>query len=205
MGFRQKLGEIFSGDPKEKPMEQSLESWGLKLIADKKLKERLEALQLFFDELEADIEATDPLKYLEELIARQEKLNRAIHSLAMPFYRAGTLKTFRELMEGWQLWNSLAIYWLEAIQDRIESIREEQKEKGNKDPTLLRITTIDIATLVRRIHSVLQLHVWQDGQVVLAGSYLNADVSASHVAIIKTLSSGYGQRLQLDEMLDKDQ
>lgn len=210
MGFREKLGEMFGGSKKEKPIEQSLEKWGLKVIADKKLHDRLAALQVFFDELDADITEDTPLEYLGELKTRQEKLNRAIHSLAVPYYRAGSSAQFRELMEGWQLWHSLALYWLNAIEDRITGIQEDHNgHNGTEDKAntallpLLKVTTIDIETLVRRIHTVLQLHVWQDGQLVMAESYQNLDVSGSGATIIKTMTTGYGQRLELDDVVDE--
>ena len=217
MGFIQKIKETFGGTKQEKPVEKSLEGLGISVLQDKKLKEKLDTLQELFDELESEITEPDPLKYVGKLHDRLKMLNRAIHSLAFPNYRAGTITLFRELLEGWVLWNSLAEYWLNAVEDRITAITEpepgKEKEKTQQKPValnkeventmrkLLQVTAIDVWTLVRRLHTVFQMHVFQDGQLVLAESYLREDVAPSHATIIKTVGTRTG--IDLSELKEE--
>jgi len=201
MGFKESLKGIFGGSKKEPEVGTKLEGLGITILKDKKLAEKQLALQTMFDELEDEIITENPLEYLEELETRLKTLNRAIHSLASPFYRAGTNANFREMMEGWVLWYAMGEYCIHAVEDRIKSIyviddkTEGQTEQGLIDrkasatmnKNLASVTAIDVWTLVRRLHTVLQLHVFQDGMLVMAESYLNQDVAPSTATIVKTM------------------
>lgn len=201
MGFKETLKSIWSGSKKEPEVGNKLEGLGITILLDKKLAEKQLALQSMFDELEDDIDTENPLEYLEELDKRLKMLNRAIHSLASPFYRAGTNANFREMMEGWVLWFAVGEYCIHAVEDRIKSIYViEDKTEGQTEQELINrkasatmnkslasVTAIDVWTLVRRLHTVLQLHVFQDGMLVMAESYLNQDVAPSSATIVKTM------------------
>lgn len=201
MGFKETLKSIWSGSKKEPEVGNKLEGLGITILLDKKLAEKQLALQTMFDDLEDDIDTTNPLEYLEELDKRLKMLNRAIHSLASPFYRAGTNANFREMMEGWVLWFAVGEYCIHAVEDRIKSIYViEDKTEGQTEQELINrkasatmnkslasVTAIDVWTLVRRLHTVLQLHVFQDGMLVMAESYLNQDVAPSTATIVKTM------------------
>jgi len=201
MGLKETLKSIWSGSKKEPEVGDKLEGLGITIIQDKKLAEKQLALQTMFDDLEADIDTRNPLEYLEELEKRLKTLNRAIHSLASPFYRAGTNANFREMMEGWVLWFAVGEYCIHAVEDRIKSIYViEHKVEGQTEQQLIdrkasatinkslaSVTAIDVWTLVRRLHTVLQLHVFQDGMLVMAESYLNQDVAPSTATIVKTI------------------
>ena len=201
MGFKETLKSIWSGSKKEPEVGNKLEGLGITILLDKKLAEKQLALQSMFDDLEDDIDTENPLEYLEELDKRLKMLNRAIHSLASPFYRAGTNANFREMMEGWVLWFAVGEYCIHAVEDRIKSIYViEDKVEGQTEQELINrkasatmnkslasVTAIDVWTLVRRLHTVLQLHVFQDGMLVMAESYLNQDVAPSSATIVKTM------------------
>jgi len=208
--FKKALGY---GEEK-KSMEQSLERLGINVLLDRKLEQKLEALQTLYDMLEEEIETKDPLEYLNILNTRLKMLNRAIHSLSAPSYKASTYGAFKDLLDGWVMWNSVAEYCIEAVRDRIMNLMEpkpKEKQKANGDNThepsdaqiihdevmetmrkILQVTAIDVWTLVRRLHSVLQLHVFQDAQLVLALSYLREDVAPAHATIVKTIGERGG-------------
>ena len=181
MGFIESAKKFF-GKSDEKPLQESLEGIGIKILADQKLKARINLLQELMDDLKDEIKLTDPSSYVVELDKRLEMLNRAIHTLAAPYYRSGSNPAFRQMMEGWVLWFALAKNWVHVIQDRIKSIYIDYEKPKTK-----RLATIEIRNLVRRLHSVLLMHVFQDGMLVLAESYLNADVSATQAIVVKTL------------------
>ena len=201
MGFKETLKSMWSKSTKEPEVGNKLEGLGITILQDKKLAEKQLALQSLFNDLEADIDTENPLDYLEELDKRLNKLNRAIHSLASPYYRAGTNANFREMMEGWVLWFAVAEYCVHAVEDRIQSIYViEDKTEGQTEQDLIdrkasatmkrslaSVTAIDVWTLVRRLHTVLQLHVFQDGMLVMAESYLSQDVAPSSATIVKTV------------------
>lgn len=208
MGFTQKLKEVFNRTKKEPEVATKLEGLGVTILKDKKLADKLELLQALFDDLEADIETTNPLTYLLKLEGKQKTLNRAVHSLAAPYYRSGTIANFRLMMEGWALLNALAEYWIHAVEDRIKTIYviesktdlEGQNEQELIDQkatetirkTLASVTAIDVWTLVRRLHTVLLFHIFQDGMYVLAVSYLQQDVAPTTATVIKTLTQRGG-------------
>lgn len=163
-------------------MGDQLGALGITLLQDKKLAQRLEAVQSLFDDLEAKITTDEPLAYIAELNRRLDMLNRAIHSLASPYYRSGSNANFRQMMEGWTLWHSLAKTWISSIEDRIRTVYVTNGQKQD----LPNIASIDIETLVRRLHSVLVMHVFQDGLLVLAESYLAEDVGPSTATVVQT-------------------
>lgn len=172
MTFTKKLKEVFGYGEKPKAIEENLKQWGLNVLQDQKLEKKLLALQELFDELEAEITTEDPVEYVKELDKRLKMLNRAIHSLAAPNYRSGTFPAFRQMIEGWVLWNSLAEYWIHAVQDRIKGITKpngngQQNEATEPKPdsfmSELQVITLDVWTLVRRLHTVLQMHVFRMG------------------------------------------
>jgi len=84
------------GEEKQ-PLEQSLERLGINVLLDRKLEQKLEALQRLYDMLEEEIETKDPLEYLNILNTRLKMLNRAIHSLSAPSYKASTYAAFKDL------------------------------------------------------------------------------------------------------------
>jgi len=189
VGFKDSLKKALGRQVKGKEVGEELAGLGVKVLLDKKLADRLLAVQELFDDLEAEITAADDsLAYIVELNRRLDMLNRAIHSLASPYYRSGSNANFRQMMEGWTLWHSLAKTWISSVEDRIQAVYVTNGEKQD----LSKIASIDIKTLVRRLHSVLVMHVFQDGMLVLAESYLTEDVAPSHATVVKTVQTHGG-------------
>jgi len=214
LGFRDTLRKVLKGQTEGREETDEMATQGVTILQDKKLAARLQALQSLFDELEAEITAATPIAYIEELDKRLSMLNRAIHSLAAPYYRAGTNPAFREMVEGWTLWHSLAKTWIGAVKDRVMAVTMQEGKNGksqsllnNMDTSadklgLASITAIDIETLVRRLHHVMIMHVFQDGMLVLAGSFLGEDVAPSHAIVVKTTGQHGGfdiSSLKLEE------
>jgi len=182
VGFIDSLKKALGKQVKGKEVGEELAGLGVKVLLDKKLSDRLLAVQELFDDLEAEITAANPLAYIAELNRRLDMLNRAIHSLASPYYRSGSNANFRQMMEGWTLWHALAKTWISSVEDRIQTVYVTNGQKQ----ALSKIASIDIETLVRRLHSVLVMHVFQDGMLVLAESYLSEDVAPSTATVVQT-------------------
>jgi len=182
MGFIDTIKKNLHLETEGKDQAEELSSMGLKVLQDKKMAYRITAIQALFDDLAAEIpDNTKPQDYVIELSKRLDLLNRGIHSLASPYYRSGSNAAFRQLMEGWTLWNALAKTWISSVEDRIKNV-----SVNNGDSDLSKITAIDIETLVRRLQHVLEMHVFQDGMLVLAESYLTEDVAPTHATIVQT-------------------
>lgn len=207
IGFIETIKKAFNKEDKTDPMEQSLGKLGIKIQADKKLNQRLLALQALLDEMqepigynaEKDIMVKlEPVEYIDELRIRLEKLNRAVHSLAAPFYRSGSNANFRQLMDGWHLIYALSSDWIHVVHDRVVAIQQnggkttksqtENEKEQQQEKEIASIGTIDIGTLVRRLQAVLSMHIFQDGLLILSESYLTEDVAPSYTTIIQTMT-----------------
>ena len=191
MGFKETWNRIIKGETGQKDKRDQLADVGLTVLQDTKLAERQQALQALFEELNTEITTTEPIAYVEKLNERLDLVNRAIHSLASPYYRSGSNPPFRQLMEGWTLWYALAKTWISAVQDRIRNVTVHDAA-SNQVNDLAKITAIDIETLVRRLHHVLEMHVFQDGMLVLAESYLSEDVAPANATVVQTVGQHGG-------------
>lgn len=196
MGFIETLKKSLQNAVGSKDQGEELATLGLRILKDRKLAERQMVVQELFDDLNAKIKDASPAAYVEELDRRLDLLNRAIHSMASPYYRSGTNPAFRQLMEGWTLWNALAKTWINAVADRVKAVYvNDGKAKDSTDDQQIKnmitvaashITAINIESLVKRLHNVLEMHVFQDGMLVLAESYLAEDVAPSSATVVQT-------------------
>jgi len=206
-----RLKALFGGG-KSPEIEADLKALGISVIADKKFAERQEEIQAIFDLMEKDIDAEDPEDYVEKIKEKLDAVNRGIISLAAPYYRSLDNTRYGILMEGWSIWARLASSWVQTIQNRILTVKEEMTETGNNgaksnpteetdveeekaketkmDKGLLKTALINMWILVKRLEAVLDYHVFQDAQLILMRSYGGGDVGHGIAVTVQTLSRG---------------
>lgn len=216
--FRERVAALWSKKVDTPTTEEDLKKVGLTVMADKKFAERQHLLQILLFRLTEEIEGDTPQEQVEALKDLLNDVHIGIHMLAAPYYQTLDNINYHRLMRGWSSLHALATLCITTVEARIKGVeKKEQKNNGEQiedaeqtpstaiEKYLLfplisqsRDTIIDIEALVRRLSSVLYLHVFKDAHLILLQSYSAEDVREKW-AVVVNQPFMYGSRVPSKE------
>jgi hypothetical protein len=152
---------------------------GLKVLADEKLAQRIDALQGFYDYFDVFTSDVNVKAQLDEVEKKSKELNAIIKIVATPYGRSGSEHAWSMISSGW---NGLHMISLDVIQG-VRNLIEDSKDELNQ------------LELVRKLKGYCLVDYWQYGMLVLDVSFKAEDVSPSTATVIQSIVQGgeFGQ------------
>ena len=186
-GIKDWLQQKFSGKKNvpDDTTEQSLNNFGIQILSDRKLEERIALLIELETEVAKPIQETDLLEYLAKLKSKTELLNHGIFQIALPYARSGTSPEFARKLRGWTQMYAQALSWIlhyeQMVPKAMEDTNEEQR-RGNSDSDY---GTVEVQ--IHMMHDNIQKYVWKDAFYFLGDCFMDDDVAPRAAAVIQSM------------------
>lgn len=153
----------------------------IRIVADRKLENRLEEYKILLDLLEEEIKAENLHEYVTELKDMVKTMHSAISRIAGPYARSGDNLRFAKLMHGWNRWYASAMSKCERVDKFFATGDGAEREK-----TADAFSSIN-SIAVHNLHMFLIQHVFPDAFDVLNYCFRDADVRERAVTVIQTM------------------
>jgi len=147
-----------------------ISDFGIKVMADEKLKERLQIiidLYIKTEKKKLDMEVALHDK-VDKLRSRLIEINAALKLASIPYGRAGEKGAYAQMCLGWEQLYHRSLEIIDIVDATLETVDVDQNE------------------LVRKLESFLNIEVYPYGMLIMDVSYYEKDVREAHAVVIQT-------------------
>jgi hypothetical protein len=188
----EKFGYKKDSTPKKDFEITSLADGSVRTYKDRKLEERIEAIEVLIYAMTRPIAETyAPKVKVKMLKERLDTFDQMIQMIAAPYARGGDDPKYSKLMHGWNRMYGIASSWIIMTETHFTENDVTDEQTDSK-------TLSDNTIVVNDLHRSLVHHIFPDGKDVLDYCFKDADVQPMAVTVVQSMMPLGGMGAQID-------